>query len=91
MIQSNESESFPSLTQPGITSTDNVDNSDKDQAQSPTDVIPPLIDDDVDACELTNEGKRKKTSDVWEHFKRKTINGEEKVVCNYCNKALTGK
>jgi len=66
MIQSNKSESCPSLTQPGITPSDNVDNSDKDQSQSqsPTEVIPPLTDDDVDACELTNEGKRKKTSDV---------------------------
>jgi len=91
MIQSNESESCPSLTQLGITPSDNVDNSNKDQSQSPTEVIPPLTDDDVDECELTNQGNRKKTYDVWNHFKRKTINGEQKVVCNYCNKALTGK
>lgn len=76
MIQVNDS-----LTQPGIIPSDNVDNSDRDQSQSPTDFIPSLTDDvdDVDACELTNEGKRKKTSDVWDHSKGKQLKGRKKL------------
>ncbi|XP_058745642.1 zinc finger BED domain-containing protein DAYSLEEPER-like [Vicia villosa] len=63
-------------------------NSEKDQSQPASDSVL-SITGDVDAYELTKDGKRKLTSFVWNHFKRKIINGEEKAVCNYCNKAST--
>lgn len=53
--------------------------------------LTPPIDLDADDDELTINGKRKRVSIVWNHFQRKTIKGEEKAVCNYCNKLLVGK
>ncbi|KAG6497069.1 hypothetical protein ZIOFF_044955 [Zingiber officinale] len=35
-------------------------------------------------------GTRKLTSDVWNHFRRKKINGMDKAICNYCEKPLSG-
>ncbi|XP_050883902.1 zinc finger BED domain-containing protein DAYSLEEPER [Lathyrus oleraceus] len=65
-----------------------MSNSENDLSQLASESVPPITSD-VDAYEMNKDGKRKLTSFVWNHFKRKTINGEEKVVCNYCNKALT--
>jgi len=90
IIQTTEPNNNSSPTQPENTHGDNVGDSERDQSQPPTDNVPP-INADVDACELTADGKRKKTSVVWNHFKRKIINGLETVVCNYCSKALTGR
>lgn len=44
-----------------------------------------------DDIQLADDGKKRKISPVWNHFKKKVINGEEKAVCNYCNKRLAGK
>jgi hypothetical protein len=42
-------------------------------------------------CEIEVEGgKRKLTSDVWNHFKRQKIDGLWKAICNYCSKKLSG-
>lgn len=91
IIQSTDPNNNSSPTQPENT----VGNSDRNQSQPPTDLVPPPLTDDltddVNACELTAGGKRKKTSVVWNHFKRKTINGEVKAICNYCKKALAGR
>ncbi|KAG6482641.1 hypothetical protein ZIOFF_059274 [Zingiber officinale] len=35
-------------------------------------------------------GTRKLTSDVWNHFRRKKINGMDKAICNYYEKPLSG-
>ena len=45
--------------------------------------------------EATNEDvdtsrKRKTTSDVWEHFTRKKVNGKFKVQCHHCSKLYLG-
>jgi len=90
IIQTTEPNNNSSPTQPGNTHGDNVGDSERDQSQPPTDSVFP-INADADTCELTADGKRKKTSVVWNHFKRKIINGLEKAVCNYCSKALTGR
>ena len=34
--------------------------------------------------------KRKTTSDVWEHFTRKKVNGKFKVQCHHCSKLYLG-
>ncbi|KAG6516449.1 hypothetical protein ZIOFF_026914 [Zingiber officinale] len=34
-------------------------------------------------------GTKKLTYDVWNHFRRKKINGMDKAICNYCRIALT--
>ncbi|KAG6487618.1 hypothetical protein ZIOFF_056208 [Zingiber officinale] len=34
-------------------------------------------------------GTRNLTSDVWNHFRRKKINGMDKAICNYCEKPLS--
>ncbi|XP_065631430.1 zinc finger BED domain-containing protein RICESLEEPER 2-like [Quercus suber] len=34
--------------------------------------------------------KRKTTSDVWNHFKKKNIDGKVKAQCNYCGKLMAG-
>ena len=34
--------------------------------------------------------KRRKTSDVWNHFKKKNIDGKVKAQCNYCGKLMAG-
>ncbi|KAG6537720.1 hypothetical protein ZIOFF_002815 [Zingiber officinale] len=47
-------------------------------ASSSTDATPSAI------------GTRKLTSDVWNHFRRKKINGMDKAICNYCEKSLSG-
>ncbi|KAH6764482.1 hypothetical protein C2S51_015731 [Perilla frutescens var. frutescens] len=50
----------------------------------PGESSPPKVD-------LENEvGKRKLTSVVWQHFKKKKINGVDKAECNYCKKKLVG-
>ncbi|KAF7827285.1 zinc finger BED domain-containing protein RICESLEEPER 2-like [Senna tora] len=36
-------------------------------------------------------GHKRKSSVVWNHFKKVKINGEEKAECNYCSKKLTAK
>jgi len=42
-------------------------------------------------CELEIEGhKTKLTFDVWNHFKRKMIDGKMKAICNYCGKKVMG-
>jgi len=42
-------------------------------------------------CKLEIEGrKRMLTSDVWNHFKRKMIDGKTKAICNYCGKKVVG-
>ena len=41
-------------------------------------------------CDKEIEGKRKRTSVVWLHFKRKKIGGVKKTICNYCEKLLRG-
>jgi len=42
-------------------------------------------------CEIEVEGgKRKLTSEVWKHFKRKKIEDKWKAICNYCGKKLLG-
>ncbi|KAI5403273.1 hypothetical protein KIW84_050734 [Lathyrus oleraceus] len=74
--------------QPENTPINSMSNSENDLSQLASESVPPITSD-VDAYEMNKDGKRKLTSFVWNHFKRKTINGEEKVVCNYCNKALT--
>ncbi|KAG6508584.1 hypothetical protein ZIOFF_033958 [Zingiber officinale] len=35
-------------------------------------------------------GTRKLTSNVWNHFRRKKVNGMDKAICNYCEKPLSG-
>ncbi|KAH6800327.1 hypothetical protein C2S52_000791 [Perilla frutescens var. hirtella] len=45
----------------------------------------------IDGFELIGDGKKRKTSVAWNHFKRTIVNGEEKVVCNYCKKKLVEK
>lgn len=37
-----------------------------------------------------NGNKRRLTSDVWNHFDRKTIDGVVKAECKYCHKKLAG-
>lgn len=61
----------------------------QDQSQSQTNPLPSPEDSDI--YEVTEDGKRKKVSVVWNHFKRKTVNGEDKAMCNYCNKLLSGR
>ena len=34
--------------------------------------------------------KRKTTSDVWEHFTRKKVNGKFKAECHHCSKLYLG-
>jgi hypothetical protein len=79
-----EFESNPTPSQPQSAPIDNVD---KDQLQPPTDNLPVAGDGNND--ELND--KKRKSSDVWNHFKRKLDNGQEKAICNYCSKALTGR
>ncbi|KAJ9541894.1 hypothetical protein OSB04_028400 [Centaurea solstitialis] len=38
----------------------------------------------------TTSKKRKLTSDVWNHFEKKMVNGLVKAECNYCKKKLVG-
>ncbi|KAJ7971888.1 zinc finger BED domain-containing protein RICESLEEPER 2-like [Quillaja saponaria] len=60
---------------------------------------PNAIDDindhvDVDENEIDStlpSQKRKKTSDAWNHFQKKKIDGEYCAICNYCQKKLSGK
>ncbi|XP_027338157.1 zinc finger BED domain-containing protein RICESLEEPER 3-like [Abrus precatorius] len=59
----------------------------RDQSQSQSDTLP--ISVDGDDCDATHDEKKRKMSIVWNHFKKKIINGEEKAICNYCNKQLT--
>lgn len=88
IIQSRELEISSSPIQPENTPMNSMSNSENDLSQPTYDSVP-SITGDVDAYEMTKDGKRKLASFVWNHFKRKIINGEEKVVCNYCKKALT--
>lgn len=90
IIQSRELEISSSPIQPENTLINSMSNSENDLSQPASESVPPITSD-VDAYEMTKDGKRKLTSFVWNHFKRKTINGEEKVVCNYCNRALMGR
>ncbi|XP_075480113.1 zinc finger BED domain-containing protein RICESLEEPER 2-like [Primulina tabacum] len=45
----------------------------------------------VDGASPSETRKRKLTSDVWNHFERKKINGMDKAICNYCKKSLSGQ
>ncbi|KAK2637299.1 hypothetical protein Ddye_032091 [Dipteronia dyeriana] len=38
----------------------------------------------------SSSGRPKQTSEAWNHFKREIINGEVKVICHHCGKALAG-
>ncbi|KAL2344571.1 hypothetical protein Fmac_005856 [Flemingia macrophylla] len=58
----------------------------KGQSQSKTNPLPSPVDSDIDNFEITEDGKRKKVSVIWNHFKRKIVNGEDKTMCNYCSK-----
>ncbi|KAK2359372.1 hypothetical protein QL285_084749 [Trifolium repens] len=63
-----EFESNPTPSQPQSAPIDNVD---KDQLQPPTDNLP--VAGDGNDNELND--KKRKSSDVWNHFKRKLVNG----------------
>ncbi|KAJ1434623.1 Zinc finger, BED-type [Sesbania bispinosa] len=89
-----ESSSSPimaiSPTPPKSTPSNPITSSDgKGQSQSQTNPLPSPALVDSDNYEITEDGKRKKVSVVWNHFKRKIINGEDKALCNYCNKLLS--
>ncbi|PNX75230.1 HAT family dimerization domain-containing protein [Trifolium pratense] len=85
-----EFESNPTPSQPQSAPIDNVDSSEKDQLQPPTDNLP--VAGDGNDNELTGDNdKKRKSSAVWNHFKRKVVNGNEKAICNYCSKHLTGR
>ncbi|XP_062114445.1 zinc finger BED domain-containing protein RICESLEEPER 2-like [Humulus lupulus] len=45
---------------------------------------PPTIDND------SENRRRKLTYVVWQHFKKQKTNGEDKVICNYCERKLVG-
>ncbi|KAJ1376081.1 Zinc finger, BED-type, partial [Sesbania bispinosa] len=84
----------PSQPENASVPSDHVGGSDiRDQSQSPADSIPCVeVLQEGDDFEMTEDGKKRKIiSVVWNHFKKKTINGEEKAICNYCNKQMTGR
>ncbi|KAF7833130.1 zinc finger BED domain-containing protein RICESLEEPER 2-like [Senna tora] len=41
--------------------------------------------------EDANVGQKRKTSVVWNHFKKLKVNGDDKSECNYCKKRLIAK
>ncbi|KAL2316883.1 hypothetical protein Fmac_030759 [Flemingia macrophylla] len=47
----------------------------KSQSQSQNNHLPNPMNSDIDNFEITEDGKRKNVSDVWNHFKRKIVNG----------------
>ncbi|XP_028108647.1 zinc finger BED domain-containing protein RICESLEEPER 3-like [Camellia sinensis] len=45
---------------------------------------------DLEESNTTCGGTKRKSSVVWEHFKKQQVNGVWKAICNYCNKHLGG-
>jgi hypothetical protein len=72
-----EFESNPTPSQPQSAPIDNVD---KDQLQPPTDNLP--VAGDGNDNELND--KKRKSSDVWNHFKRKLVNGLMTILLVCC-------
>lgn len=70
IIQSTEPNNNSSSTQSENTHGDNVGDSERDQSQPPTDSVPPITAN-VDACELTADGKRKKDISCLEPLQKK--------------------
>ncbi|KNA11968.1 hypothetical protein SOVF_130160, partial [Spinacia oleracea] len=47
--------------------------------------------EEEDECTITGANVKKLTSQVWNFFDKKVINGEIKAICRGCKKALVGK
>ncbi|XP_026396612.1 zinc finger BED domain-containing protein RICESLEEPER 2-like [Papaver somniferum] len=61
------------------------------QLQSNDTAQPNAADGDDAEDEATKTRTGRKRSIVWGHFKKKKIRGEDKAVCDHCNKILGGK
>ena len=50
------------------------------------------VENPIDVDEPEEKQKRKRTSEVWEEFKKvKNSNGIEKAICDHCKKVFCGR